>query len=1129
MTNFCFGKTQRFLLLLSFSLFTLIVQAQTTFNTTNWRYSNPRQFGFTILDLDFFDDNRGIAVGAGGLSYTRDGGKSWIYGPLTYVNAAGQVTVTTLNDVHFITSGTAYVVGNSGMMAKTTDGGATWSFVTTPLFNNSRNINAVWFVNENTGYIGGQWNTSDSIPKLYVTRNGGASWDSISAPIGGKTRVGYINNPNLAPIDLDINAKGKEIFRIEFLDESTGYVSGSGSSIFIPITRANANCTAATTTVTTGSNNASLLWKVKNGVLTDYSLSKERLGYTGINNNTIACTTLYGTITPQSQQFRAMNIINDSTVVLMSFNNNVVVKVMTGVNDSTRNINLPSAFEKGRYQLLNFPFPPTQGPQAGPSIPSPQVLNASNPYVIVRAANGKLFATSGSSTFAPENRIWTSIDTGRNWVQERSLPTGENFSTFTTWVLEITPTGRFVAGGDNGVVSDSIPGGRWASTYKTNPVALTSVDIDFPDCDNGIAVGGASITVTEDGGKTWQDKRRADFANLNISITGISYVSPGRAYLTTNAGTLYITTDKGTTLDPLYANANLQIDDVAAIGNDTIWAVAYSAFSVPAANRTSSVLRSVDGGATWQQVGGFPVGTTSPRISRMSFANRQVGYIAGSRNAVYKTTDGGVTWTNISPFPSLNNAPTGFASAFVTYQEIQALDENTVVVIGNMFTNTGVRRVYKTTDGGATWQDITGNIATDSPGNIVGLRMHDGNNGYVTSGNNLFKTTNGGATWVKDIAPATNIFETLGFAPSKVAPSVAMENRLLFVTGISVPRANGTMMEYGDTTLLNVTSSVTVTNASCTNPNGGSITVTANGGIRPYSYSINGVTYQPSNVFSGLTQGARTVYIRDAYCNLDSLPAQVGFINNLTVAVSPADTSVCSGAPVPLRATATQGASFAWAPASNLSAANISNPVATPTAPVQYTVTATLNGCTATATATVGIRPNPFVTAGEDKTILAGTSVMLNGNGDRTNTTSIQWAPNVNVTGGNTFTPVVKPANTTTYTITVRNRDNCTSTDQATVTVIPYCAKVMKAFTPNGDGVNDRWVVTDGTACVTRVAVTVFNRSGIIVYKNDNYQNDWDGTFKGKAIPDGTYYYSVSYYLISGTVSLLTGDVTILR
>jgi gliding motility-associated-like protein len=61
------------------------------------------------------------------------------------------------------------------------------------------------------------------------------------------------------------------------------------------------------------------------------------------------------------------------------------------------------------------------------------------------------------------------------------------------------------------------------------------------------------------------------------------------------------------------------------------------------------------------------------------------------------------------------------------------------------------------------------------------------------------------------------------------------------------------------------------------------------------------------------------------------------------------------------------------------------------------------------------------------------------------------------------------------------------------------------------------------------VGVTVFNRSGIIVYKNDNYQNDWDGTFKGKAIPDGTYYYSVSYYLISGTVSLLTGDVTILR
>ena len=41
-------------------------------------------------------------------------------------------------------------------MAKTTDGGATWSRVITPLFANAKIINTAWFVNDNKGYIGGE-------------------------------------------------------------------------------------------------------------------------------------------------------------------------------------------------------------------------------------------------------------------------------------------------------------------------------------------------------------------------------------------------------------------------------------------------------------------------------------------------------------------------------------------------------------------------------------------------------------------------------------------------------------------------------------------------------------------------------------------------------------------------------------------------------------------------------------------------------------------------------------------------------------------------------------------------------------------------------------------------------------
>ncbi|MEY3560260.1 MAG: hypothetical protein RIS12_693, partial [Bacteroidota bacterium] len=206
-----------------FCLPAIKLAAQGIYNTKDWRFSNPLPLGFTVLDVDYLDDNIAIAVGEnGGIARTTDGGRTWTYGIFTYTTTAAQRTKASFQDVHVVSSNAMYAVGTGGMMAKSTDGGATWSFVSTPLYANARTINAVWFVDANTGYIGGQWNTSDSIPKLYRTTNGGTSWDSLNAPIGGKTRVGYINNPNRAPLIWDVTAKGKEIQRIEFTSPTTG-------------------------------------------------------------------------------------------------------------------------------------------------------------------------------------------------------------------------------------------------------------------------------------------------------------------------------------------------------------------------------------------------------------------------------------------------------------------------------------------------------------------------------------------------------------------------------------------------------------------------------------------------------------------------------------------------------------------------------------------------------------------------------------------------------------------------------------------------------------------------------------------------------------------------------------------
>jgi len=1041
MNKLCYVKVLPFLIMLLLVAGADQVTAQvSSYNTVNWRFSNPKQFGFTTLDVDFFDNANVIAVGSdGAIARSTDGGSNWTYGPFIFQNLAGQVQKPSFADVHYVSSTTAYAVGSLGCMAKTTDGGVTWSFVRTPLYNNARNINAVWFINENTGYIGGAWNTPDSIPKLYVTNNGGATWDSIGAPASnGKTRVGYINNPNLAPIIMDVTAKAKEIYRIEFTSPTSGYIIGSSSQDFPRIPSSNTACAPTGTTTSTGSHAASLIWKFSNGVLTDYSLSKERLGYSGINTNTITCTTLYGNITPMTQTYRAMNIINDSMIVVMSFNNNIVVRVYTGVNDNT--VNLATGLtEKGRYQITSYPFPPTQGPNASPPIPNPNNNLFSNPYQIRRAANGKLFAGANFGL------LWTSVDTGRTWVRELSLPQGQNFSSFATWAVDIAPNGKILTMGQNGVVADSVsPASGFQSNYKLQAAGAYS-KINFADCNNGMAIGGASYAQTFDGGKNWREIVRTDFQALNISFNSFSFINnnPARAYFVTTTGSVYKSdnlTAANPALDPMFALANNQMWDVATAGNDSVWVCGYSNPPGGAAT-TPKVARSINGGTTWTTTN-FPAGTNYQNFRFIEFPNRLTGYVAGTRDTIWKTTDGGVTWNKL-PLPTPGVTPQ------IIYSDMFALDANTVFLTGNGFPR---KVVFRTTDGGATWQDITGNILTLGGGNLNAVLFHDINNGYVAGpGGVIYKTNNGGASWVMDIAPTSSLFNTMSFAPQSVPAGTPFANRRMFVTGPGLPNVAGHIMEYGNLTDLNVSSSEVLT-ATCDNVAQGSVVISATGGIAPYTYSIDGGAFQSSATFSGLTPGVKTITIRDAACG------------------------------------------------------------------------------TLTKSVIVDVKPSPVVSAGPDKVIVEGYDVMLEGSSNITNPVSIAWTPNATLTGANTYTPVAKPLITTNYTMSVVSPNGCVSTDNALVTVIPYCLKVMDAFTPNGDGLNDRWIVTNnGGACTKQVLAAVYNRYGNLVYKNDNYSNNWDGTYNGKPVADGTYYYVIKYVLLNETAIILKGDVTILR
>jgi gliding motility-associated-like protein len=97
------------------------------------------------------------------------------------------------------------------------------------------------------------------------------------------------------------------------------------------------------------------------------------------------------------------------------------------------------------------------------------------------------------------------------------------------------------------------------------------------------------------------------------------------------------------------------------------------------------------------------------------------------------------------------------------------------------------------------------------------------------------------------------------------------------------------------------------------------------------------------------------------------------------------------------------------------------------------------------------------------------------------------------------------------------------------VEVKAVCIKVSNAFTPNGDGINEYWTVYDNYGCFKNVTVNVFNRYGSKVYESKDYKNDWDGRYKGKSLPIGTYYGVVDFTLPSGQKRTIKTDLTILR
>jgi len=330
---------------------------------------------------------------------------------------------------------------------------------------------------------------------------------------------------------------------------------------------------------------------------------------------------------------------------------------------------------------------------------------------------------------------------------------------------------------------------------------------------------------------------------------------------------------------------------------------------------------------------------------------------------------------------------------------------------------------------------------------------------------------------------------------------------------------------------LEIVATGVITNASCsalTLDGAIDINVTGGSGVFTFDWSNGATTEDLSNIEAGLY---RVVISDENGCSSEVFDFTVSGIN-IATAYAGEDDIICPGAEYQL--VGSVGDSVRWEPAQLLDDPEITNPTASVSTTTTFIYTVYDNGCMDRDTVVidtyerigmdiydpsgeVDIDTALFLLEGEVYTMAATPGF-----------TSYLWDPSTYLSDPTQQAVVVSPADNIYYTVFGTTENGCVETDRVHV-VIARPIVIYSGFSPNSDGINDKWKITNAIQYGERIKVKVFNRWGEPVFESTGYggTQEWDGTRKGKLMPIGAYYYIIE--VSDGKSKPYTGTVTILR
>ncbi|MBS1646601.1 MAG: PKD domain-containing protein [Bacteroidetes bacterium] len=240
--------------------------------------------------------------------------------------------------------------------------------------------------------------------------------------------------------------------------------------------------------------------------------------------------------------------------------------------------------------------------------------------------------------------------------------------------------------------------------------------------------------------------------------------------------------------------------------------------------------------------------------------------------------------------------------------------------------------------------------------------------------------------------------------------------------------------------------SFTATNACFGIPITYTSTSTASAGIASQTWHFGdgaaGTGINASHAYTAAQTYNATLIVKDNNGCTDSITNPVTVYPLPTVTVN--SSTICLGQQT-ATLTANGASTYAWSPATGLSAATGASVTGNPAATTFYIITGTgANTCTNTATATITVSAPPTITVNSPTICVGQQTATLTANGAST----YAWAPAATLSGSTGTTVTGTPATTTNYTVTGTTASGCSSTGTTTITVNALPLPVAMSNTP---------------------------------------------------------------------------------